>query len=134
MKRSEWADRWWRQALHDMEVARVLHKEGFWDSCAFVCQQAAEKAVKAVWVTFKTPMPPKVHSVGRLARELGASEELVDGLDDLFGDYTASRYPAMDDLLPFESYEQEDSEDRLRKAQSVLQWASEQWEESDGGH
>ena len=132
MRRTEWADAWYEQALHDLEAARVMHEKGFWDSCAFICSQAAEKAVKAVWVSVKTPMPPKVHSVGGLAQELGAPESVVSALNDMFGDYTASRYPALRSAAPFKMYDREDAEDRLAKAESVLRWAGAQWEETDG--
>jgi len=131
MKRSERADTWLRQALHDLKVARANARDGFYAACAQLCQQATEKAVKAVWMDASSAEPPQVHSVARLAVELGAPEDVEDALNDLGGDYIMSRYPMYDDVAPYEAYIDDDAQDRLAKAETVLAWASAQWEEAD---
>jgi HEPN domain-containing protein len=42
------AERWLRQAENDLAFAELGAREGFFAQACFVCQQAAEKALKAV--------------------------------------------------------------------------------------
>jgi HEPN domain-containing protein len=131
MRRSERADTWLRQARQDLKVARANARDGFHAACAQLCQQAAEKAVKAVWMDASAAEPPQTHSVARLAIGLGAPQDIEDALNDLGGDYIMSRYPMYDDVAPYEAYVEDDAQDRLAKAEAVLAWASAQWEEDD---
>lgn len=94
MKRSELADGWYRQAKHDYDVARDLAIQDHWDTCVQMCQQAVELAVKALWVdAMSVDMPPRTHWVARMAIDLGAPGDLVEGINELAGDYLPSRYP-----------------------------------------
>jgi len=132
MKRSEWANTWLQQAKHDLEAARALREDGFWDTCALMCQQAAEKAVKALWIDVKQQDPPKVHSVGKVALELGATVDLAKAINELSGDYMATRYPDMAVGTPFAQYTASEADDRLAKAETVLEWVEASWETDDG--
>lgn len=132
MKRSEWADKWWQQAKHDLEAARSLAGTGHWDACAMWCQQAVELAVKALWIDSKqVEMPPKTHWVAQMATELGAPEHVIEAANKLVGDYISSRYPDTGLGRPAEIYKAEHAEDRLTKAEMVLAWIGRQWEQSD---
>ena len=132
MKRSEHADAWLQQAEHDIGAARLLRSNGYWDTCALMCQQAAEKAIKAVWIDVKGSAPPKVHWVERLAEELGAPQDIVDAASMLVAEYTASRYPDALASPAFQLYSDDDSDERLGYAESIIGWAESQWEEEDG--
>ena len=129
MKRSEWADTWLQQAKHDLEAARALRDSGFWDTCALMCQQAAEKAVKALWIDVKSAAPPRIHWVERLAEELSAPAEVIDLASILVADYTTSRYPDSAAGMPYGQYSREDADDRLDKAQTFLAWVEGHWED-----
>ena len=131
MKRSEWADTWLQQAKHDLEAARALRDSGFWDTCALMCQQAAEKAVKALWIDVKLADPPKTHRLEQLAGELGASREILMASHELVGDYLSSRYPDTATAAPFLFYSRAQAEDRLDKAESVVDWVRSQWEDAN---
>ena len=134
MKRSEWADAWYQQALHELEAARVLRRESFWDTCSLMCQQAAEKAVKAVWIDAKSDDPPRTHWAEELAEKLGAPGDVVDAASVLVAGYTVTRYPEGPwGGPPFLSYSQEDADDSIVRAELVLVWAHAQWEAEDGG-
>ena len=132
MKRSEWANTWLQQGKHDLEAAYALRKDGFWDTCALMCQQAAEKSVKALWIDAKKQDPPKIHAVGRMALELGAAKELVQSINILVGDYMASRYPDMAVGSAYGQYTVDDANDRLDKAEQVIKWVEHSWEGNDG--
>lgn len=132
MKRSEWADKWWQQAVHDFEVARSLEAQGYWDTCALMCQQAIELAIKALWIDAKdAEMPPKTHWVGQMAVELGAPDDLVTSANKLVGDYISSRYPDTGLGDPRDIYTADHARDRIARAERVLAWIEQHWEASD---
>lgn len=89
--------------------------------CAFLAQQATEKALKAVIVHQTGEEPPRVHSIQRLADLAGMWQELpkqVVRLDDV---YVASRYPdATGGLLPYEEFDETRADGALRLAHEVL--------------
>jgi len=59
----EWADR----ARYDLETADAMLKAGRYLYVLFCCQQAVEKALKAVIVRRTGELPPRVHNLLRLA-------------------------------------------------------------------
>jgi len=64
MRRSEEAKRWFSEAEWDLETARILHESRRYNSCAFLCQQAAEKSAKAL--LYSVGESPYGHSVLQL--------------------------------------------------------------------
>ena len=79
-------------AINDFRAAEVLLREKLYDLSAFHAQQAAEKALKALWVEKKGELPPRTHALHVLARDL----ELLDILDvarSASSVYYISRYP-----------------------------------------
>lgn len=83
------------QAQGDLEHARSDVKQGFYEWACFSSQQAAEKAVKAVFQ--RMGAEAWGHSVADLLKELSkrhqASEELIDGALELDKAYISTRYP-----------------------------------------
>jgi len=133
MKRSDWADEWYQRAIHDLEAARVMRREGFYDTCAMLCQQAAEKAMKALWIDLRQCDPPRVHFVERLAKELGAPKKIAQAGAMLAADYFVSRYPAPAMAQPFTEYTADNADDRLAKAEEIIGWIESQWEDQNAG-
>lgn len=132
MKRSEIADNWWRQAKHDLQVAVDNAALGHADTCAHMCQQAVELAVKALWIDVKqVEAPPRTHWVAQMAVDLGAPRDVVGSINELMGDYVPSRYPDTGLGIPYEVYTAEHAQDRLAKADVVLRWIGHQWEQTD---
>src|SRR4051794_23184344 len=89
----EQVDWWLRQAAHDLEMAKSNREHGFHDGCAMMCQQSAEKYLKALYLRNFAATPPKTHQCDRLATLLGASPTAADAARLLEGDYMESRYP-----------------------------------------
>ena len=87
------------QAKRDLEQARLSLREGFFEWAAFAAQQAAEKAVKAVFQ--RLGAVAWGHSVAglleELAQKLPVPEALLDAASELDKAYIPSRYP---DALP----------------------------------
>ena len=83
------ARRWFNQAASDLEAADVLLTGEKYAQAAFWSQQAAEKAMKAVWIVLDRD--PWGHSVARLIRDLSSEEA---------GLLMLSRYPIGKRLVP----------------------------------
>lgn len=120
--RSE-AERWYRQAVDDLDAAEVLAVKKYAQAC-FYAQQAAEKALKSVWI--RLDLDPWGHSAARLIRELPDTVkpefvsllDLALGLDKL---YIPTRYPdALPDLTPSEAYTQQEARVAIQSAQTIL--------------
>ncbi|MCR4407958.1 MAG: HEPN domain-containing protein [Anaerolineae bacterium] len=120
------AQRWLRQAQDDWEAAHILYTGGKYAQACFLSQQAAEKAVKAIW--YAVGVAPWGHSVLRLVREvpdetLGARLKECEGaaafLDQF---YVPTRYPnGLPDLTPSEVYRAEDAQRGLKEASRLIQ-------------
>ncbi|RLG51206.1 MAG: DNA-binding protein [Thermoproteota archaeon] len=86
---------WMDQAEGDLEHARSDMERGFYDWACFSSQQAAEKAVKAVFQ--KMGAEAWGHSVADLLKELSGKhrvlEELIDEALELDKAYIPTRYP-----------------------------------------
>jgi HEPN domain-containing protein len=87
----EWAER----ARYDLDTAEAMFKAGRYLYVLFCCQQAVEKALKAVIVRRTRELPPRVHNLLRLAEVAGieSGHEQVRFLGELSGYYIQSRYP-----------------------------------------
>jgi HEPN domain-containing protein len=107
-------------AERDLCAAELLFEHGQWDTCVFHAQQAAEKMVKALHISELGDPVPKVHSVEKLAQNLGAPSDIVDRATDLTAEYIASRYP---DTFMLVVYTKDDARARLEDARAVCDWA-----------
>jgi HEPN domain-containing protein len=87
----QWAER----AEYDLDTADAMLEAGRYVYVLFCCQQAAEKALKAVIIQKTGQMPPRIHNLLRLTETAGIelSEERIDLLTKLSGYYIKSRYP-----------------------------------------
>ena len=86
---------WLDEAIGDLEHARKDERDGFYNWACFSSQQAAEKAVKAVFQ--KMGAEAWGHSVADLLKELAMKhsvpEELFDASLELDKAYIPTRYP-----------------------------------------
>ena len=110
MRRSEEAKRWFSEAQWDLETARILHQSRRYNSCAFNCQQAAEKAAKAL--LYSGGESPFGHSVRELIARYAESKrknlyELLSLASELDRHYIPARYPnAVPSGSPHEYYDE----------------------------
>jgi HEPN domain-containing protein len=86
---------WFRQAERDFQHAKRSVDSGDFEWACFAAQQAAEKAVKALYQSVHVDAIG--HSVSRMLQDLPASlkptEDLVDRAKELDKHYIPSRYP-----------------------------------------
>ncbi|TBH17550.1 HEPN domain-containing protein [Thermus thermamylovorans] len=110
------------QARRDLEHARFALERGFYEWAAFSAQQAAEKAVKAVFQHLGGVAWG--HSVQGLLEGLSqrypVNEALLDGASELDKAYIPARYPdALPAGAPFERYRRPEAERLLRHAEEI---------------
>ena len=98
LARKEEARRWFLQARHDLRAARWNLEGGFFDTACFLCQQAAEKALKSLLYSLgKRRRAFLTHSVVEMVRAVGKDippiGELESAALELDLHYVPSRYP-----------------------------------------
>lgn len=126
MRRSEEARRWLSEAQWDLETARILHESRRYNSCAFICQQAGEKAAKGL--LYMIAESPFGHSVRELlARYAEAKhenlEELLPQASELDRHYVPARYPnAVPSGTPHENYDEVVSRRTLDYATKIIEY------------
>lgn len=74
--------RWMQQANADLKSARNSLKSKDYYLCAFMCQQAAEKAIKSLYLE-KYGELRKIHDLVYFAKKLELSEELIKKCEKL---------------------------------------------------
>jgi HEPN domain-containing protein len=128
MSKSEYmneARRWFATAEKDALAAGVLMKANLYAHACFQCQQAAEKAVKAVWYHYG--LDPWGHSVQKLLSELPVEkaaiipQQLQQKAAALDRFYIPTRYPnGLPDLIPSDSYFRADAELAVSEAAEII--------------
>lgn len=112
---------WWRQALEDLDAGRATLEIGKYYVCAFLCQQAAEKALKAVLMATRRKAFPKTHSLLALAKALSIPLELQSAARRLNSAYVTSRYPDAANGVPAEIFDEGIAQDCLADARKIVE-------------
>ncbi len=126
MSGAEELNKWTKQADHDLQMAKNIIEGGGYDTCAFLCQQALEKYLKALYIRKKKANPPKTHYLDELARDLACSDDLQAIAKELSADYMISRYPDAANAAPFEEYTEADAKAKLKKTKKAISWVRQQ--------
>jgi HEPN domain-containing protein len=116
---------WINQAIKDLKTAEDIAKSGSFEWSCFVAQQAAEKAVKAVFQ--KLNAVAWGHSVLDLIKILSnkatVSEELVNCARTLDRYYIPARYPnSFESGSPYEYFTRKDAEDALVCSKRIIEF------------
>ena len=120
---SETEQGWVDQALYDLETARAMLASGRYLYVLFCCQQATEKALKAVIVRRTGELPPRLHNLLRLAEAAAVRLDPEQGkfLGELSGYYIQSRYPE-EIKAAGSAVSQELADDVHGKTEQTVQW------------
>lgn len=113
---------WWREAGHNLRQAAKNIEIEEYSVAAFLCHQAAEKALKALYMVKRSQLPPRGHDLLKLGRAVEA-EEVMRELKLLNPHYTVARYPSAANTVPSELYTRETAEACLDAARRVVEWA-----------
>ncbi|MBL7159203.1 HEPN domain-containing protein [Candidatus Microgenomates bacterium] len=119
---------WLDFANYDLKTAKWNLEGKIFTSCCYACQQAAEKALKAL-ILAKGKVAPKIHSLDRLVSELknlGAKTSKIEKDAQLLDKYYIStRYPGQYGG-PEGLYDKIDAESAITSAEKILNFVRKQ--------
>jgi len=116
------AQRLIKQAERDLKNARKNIGVGAHEAAAFLAEQSVEKYLEAAWTVVKREAAPRTHSLTELGDGLGVPAERRRHLVSLNADYTTARCPDAANGVPYEVYDRETAEAKVRAAEEVLAW------------
>lgn len=114
--------RWLSLAQDDFKSAKSNLSSKIFYVSAFLSQQVAEKALKAVLIS-KTRELIKTHDLVLLGRHVGLPKSLSEDCELLNTVYIDSRYGDTGGKLPSKKFTKKISSDLLSKAKAILSWA-----------
>ena len=111
--------KWMEQAYRDIEYAKMNYEMKAYYVSAFLSQQAGEKALKALHISMYKRFP-RVHDLTKLARAVGAPNEIIEVCASLTPAYTATRYPDV-----YSDIEEDEAYELIGLAKEVIEWVEE---------
>ena len=123
------AQRWLRQAAHDLKIAEHNFNDGFYSDACFMSEQASQKALKA-FLFFGGERFVPMHSLTALVSEAVKKDKEFENLRDpakiLDKYYIPTRYPDALPMpaVPFEEYDAGDAQEAIDCAKAILNLAA----------
>jgi len=115
--------KWWEHALKDIDTAKILYKIKKYDYSSFLCQQAAEKALKTLLLK-KNYELIKTHDLVLLARKLNAPEYIIQLCKYLTPVYVETRYPDSGEKK-FKQFTSKETKQDLESMEKIVKWVKE---------
>ena len=120
---------WFKQSEADFRHAKMSLDAGQYEWCCFAAQQAAEKALKAVFL--KRGCDAWGHTLttllGNLPEATDLTEELFDCTKALDKHFILTRYPnGFDSGAPTDFYTKSEDDAALRCAEKILEYCKDQ--------
>lgn len=123
---------WFEYAKRDLGVAKHLfehYRPEPYEIICYQCQQAAEKALKALYIDLEIPGGiPRTHDLSLLMDQMRHRVEISDPLFDLADELTpygtAARYPG--DLV----FDAAETRRALEAAEAIVAWVGSRWEKA----
>jgi HEPN domain-containing protein len=119
---------WLEQAKLDLEHAKKSRTQRDFNWSCFACQQAAEKAIKALYLSMN--MEGWGHVIKKLLEELKEETDVPDALIkagirlDKF--YIPTRYPhGFDSGKPSDFYNEDDADEGIKNAENIIKFCEE---------
>lgn len=118
-------DDWLRQAIRDLKHAKKSMQWGDYEWACFAAQQAAEKAVKALYQALGIEVFG--HSISRMLQHLPdeyrPTQDLIDKAKELDRHYIPTRYPNFHpEGAPLDYYTKNDAERVIKYAEEILEF------------
>ncbi|HOO33987.1 MAG TPA: HEPN domain-containing protein [Thermotogota bacterium] len=116
---------WIEIAEYDLETAKAMLDSGRYLYVGFMCHQSIEKILKAIFVTNKNEMPPRIHNLARLLKMIELQEEIsleyLELIHELNPLNIASRYPDQEFEI-LKDLNHSYSEKLLERTGRLFQW------------
>jgi len=116
---------WYKQAERDLKSARTQLEAEFFEWSCFIAQQAAEKAVKALYQRFSgEAWGHSVHDLLRgIAEKVDVPEEAFENAKGLDRFYIPARYPnGWSSGFPGEYITKKDAKNAISNSQKILRF------------
>lgn len=116
---------WLAQARRDLEASRACAREGLAEQACFLAQQAAEKALKAIYeARGEVAWGHSVQGLlANLPKEAQASPDLLESAERLDRHYVGARYPnGWQSGAPKDHYSGDDARAAIGDSESILAW------------
>ena len=107
---------WLKKAEEDLGTAEDCLKSKRFSASAFFCQQAIEKALKALEIE-RLGKFDKTHDLYFLGKKLNLPKELVDICEEISEYYVETRYPDT-----YAVFEETKVSGALKKTRKVIEW------------
>ncbi len=120
---------WLRQADADLRAARSARDAGHYEWSAFACQQAAEKAIKALFQHLHKEAWGHVLSalLGELTGEAKPTVDLIERAKALDKHYIPTRYPnGFERGAPVDFYTRKEAEEAIKNAEAIIEFCRNQ--------
>lgn len=111
----------WIQSEEDLKTAELIIEVGRFYASVFFSQQAAEKALKTLYI-YQKKLLPKTHNIVELASDLGAPDEVIEACQELNPDYVTTRYVDAANGVPAQMYSRSSAITHLEYAKTVIAW------------
>lgn len=115
---------WFEQAQDDIKYAQSNLDQGAFYVCAFLAQQGAEKALKALYIEKKRDLPAKTHNLVTLGKALDVSLQMLSTLREINPAFVTTRYPDAANGRPSEVFDEKIASNHLARALEVLEWVA----------
>ena len=122
----EEVERWWEQALADLDAAKKNIGIKIYYLSVQCSHQAAEKALKALFIKKFNKMPEKTHNLIKLGNEVNIPKKYFRGLYELNPEYIPSRYPDASVITPVRDYDEASAKLHFHEAKEVIEWTKKQ--------
>ena len=113
----EEVEKWIKLSEEDFATAKANLKIKKYRFASYLCQQAAEKALKALLLK-KTGKIIKIHDLVKLGKKVEIEEKFLESLDKLTHTYVESRYPD----TPQGKYTIDETKEDIKIAKGVIKW------------
>jgi len=123
MEQRNRAKDWLQQAKWDIRYAKAALADQFYSQTCFICQQAAEKALKSM-LYYKGAEKILTHSLHQLCETLRVNSRLLNAAKVLDLYYISARYPdALAAGTPHEVFTKDQAKEAIRFAQMFVRKA-----------
>ena len=115
--------KWIQISEYDLTTAQAMLQSGRYLYVAFMCQQAVEKSLKALFLLEKKGIVPQSHSLIYLASNTTTPKKFYSFLKELTPKFIDTRYPDASVDLPSRIYDKNNTEKIVKGSKEVMKWA-----------